>query len=632
MHTRLRDALDYPQDWTLAAELRHMVEEGESSSAGFEFLDDGESQTAGPEELVAQGRGVAAALWDRGLRPGDHVALVLPEPTDFVRAFLGVVWAGYVPVPLFPPLGLGAIDAYLEHAQGIIEASRARFVVTGSRLQNLLWSLESRVDGLEAVVAIDGLFGAASEHVRLGRVRPDDTALLQFTSGSTSRPKGVVVTHQNLAANLHAIVRHGLQMDVDRDSAVSWLPMYHDMGLIGMMLGPLLWDLPTCYLSPIDFVMFPESWLMAISDRGATATFAPNFAYALATKKVPVEIVEELDLSSVRLAGCGAEPIQRKTLEGFIEHFAPSGLRPEALLPAYGMAEATLAMSFIDVSESVTAERVCAKSYEQEGRAVPASEQEDGEPQKAVHEFVCCGRTFPAHNLRIVGDDGAPLGEREVGEIVFEGPSVAAGYFEQPDQTQVTFTEDGLRTGDMGYLSDGDLYVTGRKKDLIIVNGRNIDPQTIEWKAAEVDGVRQGNVVAFSVPGEASEEIVVVAETRRVKDQRKELERGIRRQVSRALNLKVSRILLVDAATLPKTSSGKLQRSKARERYLEGELGGTVRAANRRVDVGAITGHVVRSAANRARHALRTKTRRLMQRLRSMATINSDPTSSTKSG
>ncbi len=618
MHIPLKDAPDFPDDWTLSAELRHILEHGSGERARIAFREaSGETREFGRDEIVSRATRVAAHLWDLGVRPDDRVALVLPESADFVHAFLGAVWAGFVPVPMFPPLGLGGLDAYAERAAGILEASGARLLVTSGRLQNLLWSLTSRIDSLEAVVDIEDLQKPTRTQPDLEPVDANSALFLQFTSGSTSSPKGVKVTHKSLAANLQAIVRYGLQMDPPNDSAVSWLPLYHDMGLIGMMLGPLLWEIPACYLSPLDFVMYPESWLEAMSDRRATATFAPNFAYALAAKKIPPEVVETLDLSCVRLAGCGGEPIQRKTMEAFIEHFEPAGFRREALLPSYGMAEATLAISFIDVKERYGVETVSPEAYEQERRAVPISADDSDDEHSANHEFVCCGSSFPGHTIKIVDEEGRELGEREVGEIVFDGPSLTAGYFDQPELTAETFSDIGLRTGDLGYLADGELYVTGRKKDLIIVNGRNIDPQTIEWAVADLEGVRAGNVVAFSVPGAISEEIVVVAETKGARDL-DDLGRAIRRKVSRELGLGVSRVELVEPAMLPKTSSGKLQRSKARRQYLAGELGNTVRAANRSIDVRAVAKHVARSVANRARHIVRRRTRRLTELLRSV--------------
>jgi fatty-acyl-CoA synthase len=614
MHVRLADAPDYPDQWTLSEELRRFDEHPTGARGRFEFLD----ETAPPrevthDEIVAQAQRVASNLWARGVRPGDRVALVIPDNADFIRAFLGAVWAGFVPVPMFPPLGLGGLDAYAERAAGILEASEASVLVTTSRLENLLWSLTSRLDRLEEVVDMGQLAGAPAVTPSLSGVDPGDPVFLQFTSGSTSRPKGVEVTHRSLAANLHAIVRHGLRTDPDTETVASWLPLYHDMGLIGMTIAPLLWEMPVTYMSPIDFVMYPQRWLEAISERRLTSTFAPNFGYALATKRVPEHVVAQLDLSCVRVAGCGAEPIHPKTMAEFVEHFAPAGFPAEAMNPAYGLAEATLAVSFLNPDQRVRTERVCAKTYEEEGVARPAeSAGRRGDAQenpREPHEFVCCGTTFPQHRISIVDDDGGELPERHVGEIVFDGPSVCAGYYNRPEETERAFSRAGLRTGDLGYLADGELYVTGRKKDVIIVHGRNIDPQTIEWKLGELEGVRKGNVAAFSVAGEGTEEIVVIAETKEAAPEG--LERRIKRQISRTLGLKISTVVLVPKATLPKTSSGKLQRSKARQQYLDGTLGDSVRAADRSIDVTALARYVGRSLVNRLRHFIGRRARRL---------------------
>lgn len=613
---RLANASTTPHDWTLTDELWAILQSPPVERQVFRFLEQSKpTRQFTQREIVEQAAEVGRGLIAEGLRAGETVAVILPENDDFARGFLGAVLVGLVPVPLFPPLGFGGLDAYVERNARILQACGARVLVTSKRLRNVMWSLTSEVDTLEQIVCIEDLAESTGELERPRRTA-EDLCFLQYTSGSTAAPKGVMVSHRSLGANIHAIVHHGLQASAERDEAVSWLPLFHDMGLIGMMLAPVATGIPANYIPALDFLMYPECWLEAISERRATATFAPNFAYAVAARKVSEEVVAKLDLSCLRVAGCGAEPIHPETMRRFVEHFEPAGLRPQALLPAYGMAEATLAVSFIDPDEPVTTDTVSAEAYEQEGRAEPVDDAEPG--QRQPHEFVCCGKTFPGHHISIRDEDDRELDERQVGEIVLEGPSVTDGYYREPRRTDEAFHDGRLYTGDLGYLADGKLYVTGRKKDLIIINGRNFDPQTIEWKAAEVAGVRKGNVVAFSVPSEDSEELVVVAEVHGDVD-RAQVERDIKRRVARELMVKVGHVELVDKARLPKTSSGKLQRAKARQQFIDGKIGHTMRAANRSVDVTSVGKHVARSMVNRMRHYVRRRMVRVADVLRSLA-------------
>lgn len=618
---RLADSSQYADNWTLTDELWAILDGGAALRGEFRFLEVGEEpQVMSHHELVEEASAVTAGLERHGLGKGDPVAVILPENPNFLRGFLGAVLGAMVPVPLFPPLGFGGLDAYVDRNAKILEASGARVLVTSKRLQKVMWSLISEVDTLEEVVCIEDLASSASggpaDITRPG-VSPDDLCFLQYTSGSTAAPKGVMVTHRSLGANMYGIVHDGLQVDFETEEGVSWLPMYHDMGLIGMTLAPLSTGMTMSFIPTLDFVMYPECWVETISKYRAAATFAPNFAYALATKKIPKEKVAALDLSCLRVAGCGAEPIHPQTMRSFNDHFAAAGLRPEALVPAYGMAEATLAVSFIGVDEPVKTDRVCPDAYEQDNWARPLGDSDTDMRERQGHEFVSCGRAFPRHRVKIMDESGNVLGDRQVGEIVFEGPSVAAGYYRAPQKTAQTFTDEGLRTGDLGYMVGDELYVTGRKKDLIIINGRNFDPQTIEWKASEVAGVRKGNVVAFSLQTPESEELVVIAEAKGDVDPAR-MARDIKRAVSRELFIKVSRVEIVGRATLPKTSSGKLQRSKAKQQFVDGDLGKTMRAASRKVDVTSVGKHVARSMVNRVRHFVRRRVGNLTESLRSL--------------
>ncbi|MBI5544951.1 MAG: fatty acyl-AMP ligase, partial [Deltaproteobacteria bacterium] len=450
-------------------------------------------------------------LLARGLKKGDRLGLVLPHNHEFVLSFMGALAVGVIPVPMYPPLSLGKLDTYVTTAEHILDAAHAKALLTEKKVQGVLWSLLDRVKSLEAIHCVEDMEGPASgERPDVSRVALDDVAFLQFTSGSTSGPKGVAVTHRSLLANLHSIMKFGLRID-ENDVAVSWLPMYHDMGLIGMMLAPAWYSVPTVYIPTLTFVKHPAMWMETVHRFRGTCTFAPNFAFALARRRTSEEKLAKLDLSCLKALGCGAEPNHPTTLRAFLDHFAKAGLKPTALLPCYGMAEATLAMTFNPLGEGLRTDRVDAESYQGRAKAEPPASDA---PAERVLEYASCGFAMPEHGIKILGEDGRFLPDREVGEVVFQGPSMAAGYHRQPEASKEVFKADGLRTGDLGYLVKGELFVTGRKKDIIILNGRNYDPQSVEWEVAEVPGIRKGNVVAFSRPTETTEELVVVAESK----------------------------------------------------------------------------------------------------------------------
>jgi fatty-acyl-CoA synthase len=610
-----------------------MVQEKEDPRAGFTFLKpDGSEQRHYPfSELLHATRVRGHQLVRKGLGKGDRVALVLPDPEDFVLTFLAATCAGMVPVPMFPPLSLGKLEAYLETAERILRASRSRVLVTSKKVQHVLWTLVDRVPSLEEVLCVEELPELKLNGHQLPTVSPEDPAFLQFTSGSTSMPKGVVVSHRSLGANLRGIMEHGLKIRPSEDVAISWLPLYHDMGLIGFMLSPLCWGVATVFIPTLSFVKHPTIWLETVSKYKGTLSFAPNFAYALARRRTSPEKRAKLDLSRVRAFGCGAEPNHPGTLRAFAEYFEPAGLRPECMLPVYGMAEATLAMSFCPLSEPMRVDVIDATAYAEKGIAAPAqltdaARQMQNEPNQAlldpsqlqVLEYVSCGFPFPEHGIRIIGEDGRELPDRHVGEVVFMGPSIAEGYFENPEASAQVFRPDGLRTGDLGYLCNGELFVTGRKKDIIILNGRNYDPQTIEWLCADIEGVRKGNIVAFSRPAQHSEELVVVAETRPDADT-DSIRQAVVAKVRAEIGLNVADVVLLAAGELPKTSSGKLQRAKTRAQYLDASLGAEgVRALGGRGDTFVLAKQVARSFLSRVRHNVKKRSQGLFGSLRSV--------------
>jgi fatty-acyl-CoA synthase len=521
-----------------------------------------------------------------GLAKGDRVALVIPDGQDFIPTFLGAMWAGIVPVPLYPPLSLGKLDAFMEALLTILAAAGPKVLVAGDKVEKVLWSVVGKVPSLQKLVTTSSLTAASASMEAQGdpglpaeKLAGSDLAFLQFTSGSTSAPKGVMVTHKSLAANGTTIMVDGIEANPGVDLAVSWLPLYHDMGLIGFVLAPILGrGLGVAYIPTLSFIKNATLWMETLHRLKGTMTFAPNFAYALVTKRARPEQIARWDLSRMRIFGCGAEPINPETMRAFVDKFQAAGVKPEALLPCYGMAEATLAISFVGLSEKLKTDRIDAEGYHKEHAAKPVGPPPpagQGAGAPPVLEVVSCGRTFPGHEVRIRGEDGSFLPERSVGEICLRGPSVAAGYFQNPEASRAAGMGpegDGfLRTGDLGYLAGGEVYVSGRIKDILIVNGRNYYPQRIEWLVDELPGVRKGSAVVFTRPGTASEEIVVAVESRdRAPDQ---LSKTIAERINEEFQLAVADVRIVPPGALPKTSSGKLQRRKTRQQYLDGTIG-----------------------------------------------------------
>jgi fatty-acyl-CoA synthase len=555
---------------------------------------------AGIERASARYGGALQAL---GARKGDRVALILPDNADFVFAFLGALRAGLVPVPIYPPTGLGKLAGYLDNTLHIVARSGARLLVTNGEIKRMLGTIQAQVPELERVVAVEGVRGMR-EDLRPAKVSLDDTAFLQFTSGSTSRPKGVVLTHRNLAANVRAIMELGLGIRDSVDSGASWLPLYHDMGLIGFVIAPLYHVNTITFLPPLLFLKRPVRWLETISRHRASISFGPNFAYALCVKRIKESEVAGLDLSSWRIAGCGAEPIRAENLRAFADKFAPQGFSDRAFVCCYGMAESTLAISFSKLGAGVNVDVVDGAALWEKGRAEPIDPSAAG-----AAPITRCGPAFADHDIQVFALDDEmserPLGEREVGEVRLRGPSLMSGYFNEPELTREAFAGGWLKTGDLGYLAGGEVHICGRAKEVIIVNGRNYYPQDLEWEAGKVEGVRKGNVIAFGTmkPQNDRERVIICFETHLVGEaERTALKGEVRRVVQQALGLTVDDVLPIGIGVLPKTSSGKLQRSKTRELYETGVLLG--RTSARDVDPVAVAKELAKSQVGYFRHAV----------------------------
>jgi len=589
-----------------ARTLVEAIEEAAASTkTGYRFIEEASQAEpffthGGIERASARYGGALQAL---GAKKGDRVALILPDNADFVFAFLGAIRAGIIPVPIYPPTGLGKLAGYLENTLHIVARSGAKILLTNAEVKRMLGTIQAQAPELQKVVAVEGI-RSSREDLHPAKVSLDDTAFLQFTSGSTSRPKGVVLTHRNLAANVRAIMERGIGIRDGVDSGVSWLPLYHDMGLIGFVIAPLYHLNTITFLPPLLFLKRPTRWLSAISRYRGSISFGPNFAYALCVKRIKDSEVEGLDLSSWRVAGCGAEPIRAENLQAFADKFASLGFDRRAFISCYGMAESTLAISFSKLGAGVTTDVVDGDALWSQGRAVPI----DPESPRAA-PIVQCGSAFEGHEIHVfaLNDESSenPLGERCVGEIRLRGPSVTAGYFNEVERTQESFAGGWLRTGDLGYLADGNVHICGRSKEVIIVNGRNYYPQDLEWEAGKVEGVRKGNVVAFGTlkPHNDRERVVITFETVVTGDAPLQALKGeVRRVVQQALGLTVDDVVPLAPGVLPKTTSGKLQRSKTRELYETGTLLG--RAAPRDVNTVEVAQVLAKSQLGYFRHAL----------------------------
>jgi fatty-acyl-CoA synthase len=559
---------------------------GEPGRAHIHLYDGDRVRTITFGELYQRASSVAAELARRGLEPGQTVAIMLPTCAEFFPTFAGVLLAGGIPVPIYPPFRADRIAEYATRQSNILRNAGARFLITWRQAEGLGRLLRPNVPSLREVLNAQRLCAASAKadadegsqganktwrpvENLTNHARGEDIAFLQYTSGSTGDPKGVILTHRNLLANIRSIVA-----DVhirSGDAAVSWLPLYHDMGLIGAWFVPLFAGIPMIVMSPVAFLTRPERWLWAIHRHKGTLSPAPNFAYELCVRRIADKDLEGLDLSCWRAALNGAEPVQPSTLERFVARFEQYGFRRGALLPVYGLAEASLGVSAPQVGSGYRIDRIERLAFQSSGRAVPA-----GRGDGAALEFVSAGKPLRDVECRIVGRGGEVTGERVEGRLLFRGPAATRGYYQNPAATRELLREGGwLDSGDLAYWADGELFITGRAKDVIIKGGRNLYPHEIEEIVGRIAGVRPGCVVAFGAPDERSgtEKFVVTAEIRQGAADRSQISAQISWALQDTLGLPPDVIELVPPQSIPKTSSGKLRRSETRRLYLEGRLG-----------------------------------------------------------
>ena len=518
-------------------------------------------------DLASGAARIAAGLKRAGLPEGAAVALMLPTGPDYFFGFLGVLAAGGIPVPIYPPARPEQIEDHLRRHARILDNAGAVFLITIPEAHTVARLLKAQVPSLKGVLT-PAAFAAEAPAAEPVRPAADAIALLQYTSGSTGDPKGVILTHADLLANIRAM---GAAVPVRPDDCfVSWLPLYHDMGLIGAWLGSLYYGIPLVSLSPLAFLARPLRWLKAIHDHRGTLSAAPNFAYELCLTRIADEDLAGLDLGCWRRAFNGAEPVSAETLRRFAERFAPCGLRSDALAPVYGLAEAAVGLAFPPPGRGPRIDCIDRARFASSGYAlaIPCDDPE-------AMPVVGCGHPLPGYRVRVVDSAGHARPERHEGLLQFQGPSATRGYFGNPEATARLIRGGWHDTGDRAYLAGGEIHLTGRVKDMIIRGGRNLYPYEVEQAVGELPGIRKGCVAAFAAadPASGSERLVLVAETReRDPARRAALERAVRERATDILGLPPDEIVLAPPRAVLKTSSGKLRRAATCDRYLAGKL------------------------------------------------------------
>jgi len=537
---------------------------------------------------------MSGALRGLGIAKGDRVALMLRTERAFFEAFFATLIAGAVPVPLYPPVRASDLLAYTRRQQGILRNAEGRVLITFTEAERLAGLMRGPVPSLDTITTADRLSGGADD-TGPPSVDPGDAALIQYTSGSTGDPKGVLLSHANLLANVRGI---GEALDLHSDDVgVSWLPLYHDMGLIGMWLGALYFGVPVTLMSPLAFLSRPSRWLWSIHTHRATISAAPNFAFDLCARKIADEELAGLDLSSWRVAVNGSEAVSPETIERFTRRFGPYGFKAEAMCPAYGLAEASVALTLGPLRRPPLVDRIAREPFERAREIRPASADD---PRALC--FVSCGWPLRDHDVRIADTSDQPVGDRCEGRIQFRGPSVTRGYFRNAAATRAAMHDGWMDSGDLGYQAGHDLFITGREKDLIIQGGRNICAEEVEAITSTVPGIRPGCVAAFGIPDPATgtERLVVVAEMRaRDRQPRESLQRAVRDRLVDGIGGPPDVVVIADPHAVLKTPSGKIRRAATRDAYVTGTLGAHPSIAGQRVRLlaGALKARAVQTAS-----------------------------------
>jgi len=548
----LTEALEYHAQRQPERLTVHLYEEGAEKSLTYRALWDG---------ALLYG----ARLAEAGVTPGQTVAIMLPTCREYLFCFYGVLLAGGIPVPLYPPARLATIEDHMTRHIGILKSAGASVMVTISEAKALAWLLRAQVESLRAVMVPADFSGSAAEFTPV-RGAGGQIGFLQYTSGSTGSPKGVVLSHANLLANVRAMGKAARA--TTEDVFVSWLPLYHDMGLIGGCFATMYLGFPVVLMSPLAFLSRPSQWLRAIHRHRGTISGGPNFSYELCLRRIPEEELEALDLASWRFAFNGAEPVSADTITAFEQRFAKYGLRKNVVSPVYGLAEASVGLAFTPPGEPWQVDLIDRDWLSRSGEAALARPN-DRSPLKVVS----CGSAIPDHDLRVVDAAGLELPDRSEGRLQFRGPSSTTGYYRNPEATRELFDGEWVNTGDRAYLSEGNLYLTGREKDVIIRGGRNISPYELEEAVGDLAGIRSGCVAIFGSMDAASgtERVVVLAETREADPSRHAaIKRKINELAVSLIGAPLDDIVLAPPQSVPKTSSGKIRRLAARDYYERG--------------------------------------------------------------
>jgi fatty-acyl-CoA synthase len=537
-----------------------------------------------------QALSVAADLVRRGVRKGDRVALVLPTCPEFVECFFGVLCAGAIPVPLYPPLRLGKLDEFHRRTTAMLTAVNAVMVVTDERIRRFLGvSVANSAPALGCVTA-SSLGGPISDPAQVVEVAADDIAVIQFSSGTTNDPKPVALTHANLLSNLASLAQYITADGAPHPVGVTWLPLYHDMGLIGNLLSAFYVPARLVLLPPELFVAVPGAWLRAISRHRGTITAAPSFAFGLCLKRISDDELAGVDLSSWSICLNGAEAVSGDAQRRFSERFGRWGFRASSFTPCYGMAEASLAVTFKPAGTSFKALGVDGDKLAFEGVVEPGAK-----------EIVSVGRPLAGMAAEIRDDHGVALPPGHVGHIFVAGPSIMAGYFGRPELTDQALHDGWLHTGDRGFIHDGELYVCGRQKDIVIVRGANHAPEEFEAALDGLPGVRTGCAVAvgFVPPGEEDEALAMLVET--APDATPGLAQEVAARVQQHTGILPAHVELLAPGTLPRTSSGKLRRREALTQWQTGQLAAPKKVTAARLLVQAANGELRQARAALAR-------------------------------
>ncbi len=535
---------------------------------GFNFHDArGDLARAYPyPELARDARAQAMVLVAAGVRPGDRIALIAETGPGFAAAFFAAVYAGALPTPLPLPTSFGGRDAYVGQLAVQLKSCDPTLVLGPAGLAEMV---TQAAEGICPAHDWESYFAVAAPEVALPQAKPTDIAYLQYSSGSTRFPHGVAVTHEALLANLagHA---HSTHLS-SRDRVISWLPWYHDMGLVGCLLCPVANQISVDYIATDDFARRPLSWLKLVSNNpDYSVSFSPTFGYDICARRISssIDVATRFDLRRWRVAGNGADMIRPEVMQAFVDAFAPAGFDAAAFLPSYGLAEATLAVSIMPPGEGIVCDLIDERTLS--GGTRPS----DGRRPTRYRAIVNCGKALPGLTIEVRDDHGQALPDRAIGRVHVKGMGIMAGYFRDPEATAAALSADGwLDTGDMGYLVKGSIYIVGRVKDMIIINGKNHWPQDIEWAIEQLPGFKAGDIAAFAITTPSGEEAPAVLVQCRTTDnaERARLRDAIRTKVKAITGMSCV-VELVPPRTLPRTSSGKLSRSKARLQYLSGEI------------------------------------------------------------